>query len=402
MQYRKLNIIFIILLFSTLFSVAQLKVSYEEADTKSYDLYLNGKWNELLHYGKFSIHNGQDFIYLRLRIGYAAVMLKNYSEALKHYNHILSKDSYNEIARYYAWFCLMNLNQPEQAYIHVPYFSKDAKASEKISKIAVREAGIESSYKITDVITRDNSLYNKISFSARLGWKTNIEQSFVTYNQTINERALVNIKNNRQINIDQKEYYNRTTISLDQFLQLKLAFHYIETPFNSLNVSPFSNIVYKSNLLLFGLKFHGNYCTFQGAFVTGKLSDTAVHQFNFQTSYFPLGNLNLYGISNFMIRGRNGISSLNFKQIAGCKLSSFLWLEANATFGKFSYFTENDLLYVYNAIDENQFKGGLNVYLKFNRHLSAQTGYTFEKRKLYNTNYLFNQHSINGGITWKF
>ena len=402
MRYSKLIIITIIVLLSSFISVAQQKPTYDEADIFSYNLYLNGKWKELLDYGKTSINQGQDFIYLRLRMGYAAFMLQNYSEALKHYNQILSKDRYNENAHYYAWACLLYLQQTEQANIHVPDCSKQAISTEHIKKSAIRELGLESSYKVTDVTTRDNSFYNKINLITRLGWKINMEHSFITYNQNINEKALINVQNNQQIVIHQKEYYNKTTFSIDNKLQLKFAFHYIKTPFNSLNTSPFTNIVYENNLALIGLKYLGDYFTLQGSFIAGKIIDTTINQFNFQATYFPKGNFNFYGISTLSIQNRGTVQTPNLQQVIGCKLNKTIWMELNGTFGKFSNYTENDLLYVYNAIDENHFKGGMNMYLNFNKNVLTHVGYTFEKRKLYNTNILFYQHSINGGITWKF
>ncbi len=402
MQLFKLIVIFTCLILGSFLSDAQQKITYDEVDATSYDLYINGKWKTLLDYGKTSINGGQDFIYLRLRMGYAAVMLQNFSEALKHYNHVLKKDRYNEIARYYAWYCLINLHQPEQAYIHVPYFSKEAKTMEHISKRALRDAGIECSNKFTDITTRNNSIYNKVSLNTRLGWKTNMEHSFITYNQIIDERGMVNVTNNSQIIIHQKEYYNKTTISLDNLLQLKIAYHFIQTPFNSHNISPYTSIVYKNNLWMIGLKYHDNYCTLQGSIITGKITDTTIHQYNFQATYFPKGNMNFYGISTISLHNRKKVNRINMQQILGCKLNKYIWLEANATFGRFSNYSENDLTYVYNAIDENRFKSGMNAYLQINKHILAQAGYTFEQRELYHTNFLFNQHSINGGITWKF
>lgn len=70
--------------------------------------------------------------------------------------------------------------------------------------------------------------------------------------------------------------------------------------------------------------------------------------------------------------------------------------------GTFSNLLENDALYVYNAIDPNKFKGGVTSYITLTPNIIAQLGYTFEQRQLYNQSINYNQHSITGGISWKF
>ena len=48
---------------------SQDSLSLEQVDAYSYQLYLNGNWDELLSYGKKAIETGHDFTYLRLRMG---------------------------------------------------------------------------------------------------------------------------------------------------------------------------------------------------------------------------------------------------------------------------------------------------------------------------------------------
>jgi hypothetical protein len=88
--------------------------------------------------------------------------------------------------------------------------------------------------------------------------------------------------------------------------------------------------------------------------------------------------------------------------VLGAKITNFLWLEGNATFGTFSNFFENDALYVYNAIDKNLFKAGVTAYISISPKITAQIGYTFEQREIFQSTKPFNQHSITGGISCKF
>ena len=396
MQINKLITIISFLLLANTISKAQQATTYTDAeiDVHSYQLYLNGSWDELLEYGKTAIEAKHDFILLRLRMGYAAVMKQNYCEALKHYDNILKKDKYNEIARYYTWYCRQYLNQTEFSVLNANYFSKEILKKEKIKKYALTSAGIESSYKMTDLTIRNNAFYNRIKLNARLGWKLNMSQSFVSFNQNINEPALTSVTDNNSININQKEYYNLLTYNLDQHWQIKGAYHFLYTPFN--------NFIYNNHIGMIGAKYHGNYINIQADAIAGTLIDTAVQQYDLHLEYYPTGNLNLYGSSTLSLQERNNLHAFNFKQVLGFKVYNKIWFEGNATLGNFSNRFENDALYVYNAIDKNIFKLGATIYYFPNKNLQLQVGILSEKRMIYNTNYIFNQNSINGGLTWKF
>ena len=221
-----------------------------------------------------------------------------------------------------------------------------------------------------------------------------MDQGATMFNQAINERALFSVVNNRSIAINQKEYYNRLTINLSSRLQLKTAYHYIYTPFN--------NLIYQNHAGLAGLRYHGNYFNVQADVIVARVTDSIQQQYNLQLGLYPFGNLNLYSFSTAMFRNRENTSGFNFKQVIGVKLLKNIWLEGNATLGSFNNLFENDALYLYNAIDKNKIKAGALLYLAIGSKLIAQAGYTFEQREIYKTINTFNQHSITGGLSWKF
>jgi tetratricopeptide (TPR) repeat protein len=95
---RNRAIIIFLALFSCFVLRAQTSMNYTEVNERSLTLYNEGKWHELLVYGKQAINERQDFVALRLRMGYAACMEENYAEALKHYEAVLQKDAYQETA----------------------------------------------------------------------------------------------------------------------------------------------------------------------------------------------------------------------------------------------------------------------------------------------------------------
>ena len=153
---------------------------------------------------------------------------------------------------------------------------------------------------------------------------------------------------------------------------------------------------------MLGVKYYGDYYNLQGNIITAQLSDSMVQQLEIQADYYPAGNLNIYGNSCFSLQFQSGKQQINWKQVLGFKMSKSFWLEANATIGKFNNRFENEAYYVYNAVDPNMYKFGISGYWYPSKHLQVQLGATFEKRTLLNTDFIFNQQSINGGISWKF
>ena len=390
---RKLIITgWIVLLFAELPVIAQNEFSFTRVDSLSYSLYERGEWKSLLLYGKKAIANQQDFLLLRLRLGYATFMLKNYSEAIKQYNAVLKEDSYNSTAHYFIYWSRINLNQPEIAMAEVKLLAPGVLPENKYQPFALSGAEAEVSFKKADSASRGKPLYARVGIGNRFSNSFHMQQSLATYQQTLNEPLFTAVSNSDKINISQFEYYNRMMINLDRRWQLKAAYHYLYTPFN--------NFTYQNHLLLAGVKYYGGYFDIQADAIIGRLTDTATKQYNFQLGFYPFGNLNLYSFSTASVRQRQG-SAFNFRQVLGAKVYKNSWLEGNITLGRFQSLAENDALYVYNSVDPDKMKAGITGYFIFGKTI-AQLGYTFEQKEFFSTANTYNQHSITGGLSWKF
>lgn len=372
------------------FLQAQDNYTYAKTDSVSYDLYQRGDWKSLYQYGQQAVAAGQDFVLLRQRMGYAAFMLGSYSGCISQYEKVLKEDAYNQAAHYYIYWSRVNLNQPELARAEIEFMNSAAIPLPQQKPGLVNAAGLEYSYKKTDINTRGNAGYTRFLLGARLG-NVQMDQSVALYNQTINEPLLTAVNNNNKIAINQPEYYNRVHINLNRHWQLKAAWHYLYTPFN--------NFRYNNNLLLAGIKYYGSYVDLQADAIIGKLTDTSLQQYNLQLGLYPLGNLKLYSFSTTIVRQQAG-TAFNFKQVLGVQVSPAVWVEGNITVGRFRNLAENDALYVYHAIDPNKSKAGITTYIML-KHFMVQLGYTHETRELFGTTNTYTQQSITGGIIWK-
>ena len=368
--------------------LAQESWEYNKVEEQSYQYYLNAAWPQLIVYGKKAINNGQDYPLLRLRLGYANFIMENYSAAIMHYEEVLKNDSYNTIAHYYILLSRKMLNQSEIGMYEAKSISSQSKSYEKLEEQQVTGGGAEFSYKSNDQSSRGNPLYLRADLSHRIRWNLHMQHSLGTYQQTINESQFSGIQNSNNIKIGQIEYYNKITWNLTRRLQVKTAYHYLNTPFN--------NLSYNSNIGMAAVKYYGNFFDIQAAVNLGTSIDSNLVQTDLQLGCNPLGNNKLYGIST--LSQRNG--KINFRQVIGIGLLPGIWIEGNHVVGSFSNYLENDALYLYNSIDPNLSKSGLSAYV-LRKNLLFQAGYVYEKKTLYKRKTEYTQHSITLGISWK-
>lgn len=366
----------------------------DSVDVLSYRLYLESKWDSLCEYGKKAIDHQVDFTLLRLRLGYAEIQRKQISHAIKHYEWVLQRDRYHETALYYTWFCWSQLNQPEMA---VSFIKRQPISTQKYYRWKPNKLislGYESSYKITTTSFRSNAWYQSLQFKNQLGYRWQMNHQLHAYHQTLNEPKLTSIQNNTNISINEIGYYHQSMISMDPRWQLKLMGHFIHTPFNS--------ITYNNIIGGISLKYLKPYFQIQGAYYSGRVTDTLQHQYDLTLDFQPWGDDRFYGISTASLQQRNAKQTFNFKQVLGIRMFKQLWLEGNITMGRFNYRLENEGLYLYNAIDPNQIKWGVTAYLTLGKHSLIKTGYTFENRNFFLDPNQFSQHAINTSFTWTF
>ena len=79
-----------------------------------------------------------------------------------------------------------------------------------------------------------------------------------------------------------------------------------------------------------------------------------------------------------------------------------VWLEGNVTLGNLNNFADLNGLYIYNSLDPTTFRTGLSLYYYLNKQLTLYSNYTFSKKHITEYDVNYNQHSITGGIIWKF
>lgn len=139
-------------------------------------------------------------------------------------------------------------------------------------------------------------------------------------------------------------------------------------------------------------------------------------------SYYPLGNLNLYGtttVTGFM-QGRD--KRLLFSQVLGAKITPWMWGEANFYYGDYTNANISNGSVVYNNSDIINYRGGATLMFLVGKHVQLSLIYQYfskESQQIYyikqedpdtqqikevqkTKNNPYNTNTLIGGITWKF
>lgn len=369
---------------------AQKFADLQAANEKSLQLYNQYQWTSLLTYGKSCLAEGIDFPLLRMRMGYAAFMVENYSESIRQYAAVYSADKNNATAVYYLYLSNLYLNNRVGARYYASLLDPVVQEEIKLNPVVVTKIDAEYSRKNFDSAYRGNANYSRVGANLFLGHKLSVYQSIAFYNQLIQEPQLTSVTNNTAIDIRQREYYAKAEMALSGKLALLAGFHYLKTPFN--------NYVYNNNIGFGGLRYILPYVQLEGLVQVGSIRDSSYTQFDAVLTTYPLGNTKLYTISRASIS-----SDFAFTQVVGFSPLKRVWLEGHATLGTYYKMLNNDAMYLYDDIDMKKSRVGGGVYVTVGKKMVISANYTHDVKIRYGTaNLLINQQSITGGIQWNF
>ncbi|MGI4749531.1 MAG: hypothetical protein ACRYFB_02760 [Janthinobacterium lividum] len=360
---------------------------YQQADSLSYALYSAGNWPQLITSGKQYIQAGNDFPALRLRLGYAFFISQKYTDALQQYDAVLANDSYNQTARYFAYWCNRYLNRFTEADYHASFTDPKTLNDEHINAFGITVVGLENSLKFPEDFTRNNASYTRLFAGNRFGWRLQAEHSVAYYNQE-NQDLFHQQNPNEKYDPDQYEFYEKLSYSVTNKLSLLAAYHLLRTD--------------KTNHVgLFGLKYSVNKLEVQADVSYAYINQTNIFQYNAKLNWYPLGNLNFYTVTRgaFLQQDHN---QFIISQLIGGKILKNVWTETAATFGRQNNYLEYDALYVYDFVDATTFKSTETVYFQLNPHLLLPLTYMFERKNNMYQNLYYNQHSITAAILWRF
>jgi tetratricopeptide (TPR) repeat protein len=137
----------IVFLFFLLTNVsAQEKWNYPETEKKSYLLYSQQKWEELIDYTHEARKNGIDFFYLQARTGIAYYNLKKYNHAIPYFWKAWESDHSQEWLQEYLYYSLVFAGRSVEASKISDKFTASLKQKTGFQKSKPIRAAFEGGY----------------------------------------------------------------------------------------------------------------------------------------------------------------------------------------------------------------------------------------------------------------
>ncbi len=233
----------VILVLLAIKGVSQDTLTSENVEQKSYQLYLDKNWPELIKVSNKAIKNGYDYFYLQLRVGIAYYEQKNYSIAEGHFQKALSFNADDELSLEYLYYCYLFVGRNEEARWLSKKFS--ATLAEKIgtdrqSKIGfiALEGGSKfsnSNYFNTNYLGKSNKDFNPATYF-QLGLNHFAKQRVSFYHSLTyyNQKSFVST-------ISQMQYYVKLSIPLKNNWIISPSAHILNVN-STPNVSAYSDL----------------------------------------------------------------------------------------------------------------------------------------------------------------
>lgn len=231
----------LILLFFVLIAgktISQDTLNSTIVEQKSYQLYLDKNWSELIKFGNNSINKGFDYYYLQIRIGIAYFEKENYSLAENHFKKVLEFNSDDELAKEYLYYCYIYNGRNEEARLLSKNFGNDL--SEKIGINKQSKVGfvmLEGGTKITDSpnyyddSTKNNSNYFNPPVYLQLGLNHFVKNRFSVFHALTYYKQVSFLGDARQI-----QYYIKASIPIKKNWLISPSIHLLQSNFISESV----------------------------------------------------------------------------------------------------------------------------------------------------------------------
>ncbi len=442
-MYKRIGITVLLSLF--LISVmAQKKWNYVEVDTKSYTLFQQKKWDELIAFSAESRKQGIDFFYLQARTGIAFYNLKKYRVASEWFLRAWENDRSFEWLQEYLYYSLVFSGRSSEASKYAAKFTKPMQQKIGFVKNKPLRLAVEGGYSFNpnfDELTNGsldqeaevgdnygeayylkNYHFESVDFSHRVlpGFNITHNLSFVTVNRE--QQIDWGRRNTFPVKTQQYQYFINPNFIVGK----------------RIHISPSFNVVWGKSELFLGAERGANryfypseinYSDFIfstsvwsnfGNFITGaeinfaSITNRNFNQYSAWITYYPFSNTNFYITPKIYFKSDagNGFGYNTFGISGGAKLGP-VYFYGQYLVGDMKNFIETAGYVIANfpGRSENKFMGTL--YFPIGKKYQFLVRYInqniFETYQVYtggipgnSVEYSYYKHTITGGISWNF
>ncbi|MDD4632355.1 MAG: hypothetical protein PHQ77_08915 [Proteiniphilum sp.] len=410
-----------------------------QTDSLTYRQYLDGDYRSLIGTSRKARREGISFYYLDYRTAIAYYALKNYAKAATFYKKTLSETPDDPALKESLYYAYLLSGQKENAAILAKTMAPHTQATVGYTPSVMDKISLSGGYMTNDnrpgthtIVGFDslnqyqNMIFSTLGVGFKLSERTKFKLGYQLYNTRFQRSAGTTVIMEDNLSQHQLvaalEFFSPSNITWG----VAGGYYNIGKPGNisimatgqgaargygapfSYNTSSGKRISAYSLLAFLNKRF--TYALPEIAVAYSNFGETDQYQAKGSLTYYPLGNLNFYGISTAaLVYTPNGWFRKQYilSQHFGMKLSGPIWLDANASLGNhLNYITERSFQ-VYDTYDPIKALAGLSLswYL---RKITMNAGYQWQQKEGYAfseinyTTYKYNNHLVNIALSWNF
>lgn len=414
---------------------AQSKLNFQRVDTNTYEFYANQQWDSLISLANKAINQNIDYFYLRVRVGYAYFMKRDYNSAIEHFkvaNNYNSGDPFVIECLYYSY---LFLNRPLEANFIIKsnknVLSKTSIKRSILNFLYLEGSAASSQYK-KNMINIPNSPWNEISKTNAIYYSAAGAQfglgkralSVISYSKLLLDKektiTIGNTPHKDQYYLFQHQFYTNFSLRINEQNSFTTAINYIIVNYNTI-FSEFNqanqqyDVREESKRLMnyaasIAYKYRLNKLDWTVDFVLSNLNKQTQQSVGTSFIIYPRGNLDFYFSSAIHFLSQSNSRYYIFNLNTGFKLANHLWIEPFVRLGEFFNYTENNAYVIFNTEDKSKYCVGSEIIIpspKFKFSIrysydSKSTPYEFYDNQ-YRARYLdYNQHQIILNLTRLF
>ena len=434
-----------ILLFLFLYSVsAQEKWNYPEVDRKSYELYEQKKWADLIDFASAARKNGIDFFYLQVRTGIAFYNLEKYNKSISYFRKAWETDNSQEWLQEYLYYSLLFSGRSVEASKIARHFSESLKRKIDFQNSQVIYAAAEVGYSFNpdfnklkentfdkdlniendygEAFLLKNYLFESVDFNHRVAPGFGFNHNFTHLNVNRLQQVDWGQRYTFDTKTNQNQYFINPYFVLGKKIYLSPSFNITWGNFNyfsgaiSNSGQVFREVDYKFSDYIFSVSaftYFGNFAP--GAEINfANIYDSGFSQFSGWITFYPLSNTKLYitprvyfknssdmefGYNTFGISGGFQIKQVhfygqylngdmeNFVESGGYVIANFPGRSTQKIMASLYFPTGKKYRFVIRYINQD-------IFEKYNVYSNGILNNSLE--------YKYIKHTLTAGLLWNF
>lgn len=432
-----------VILFVLLFAVsAQKKQSYIEVDKKTYELYQQQKWSELIEFSTEAHKQGMDFFYLQARTGIAYYNLKKYRIAADWFLKAWENDKGFEWLQEYLYYSLMYGGRSAEASKVADKFSNSLKQKVYYQKMKPIRAAIEFGYSFNEDFDQlsntnfdeelnvgedygeayilKNYHFESFDYSHQLAPGFFLNHNFTHLGINRGEQVYWGERYSFPIKVKQNQYYINPVFVLKNKWYVSTSMNVIWGNSDVILGDYDPKSFYASNIKFSDFIFSTSTWTHWGNFSPGteinlaNINNDGFTQLSAWLTYYPFSNTNLYFTPRVYFKSdvENGFSYNTFGISGGAQLGP-VHFSGQYLNGEMKNFIEPAGYVVANFPGHSKQKITGSLYFPKGKRYQFVLRYinqdVIEKYQVYSdgipsnsTEYNYTKNTLTGGISWNF